>query len=150
MPRRFSFSFSIVGLLILILLGIISASAATNTVPATGASCSTRSIRANDLKPDECASLNLINIVTTDIGTDGNSLILGDVTTAAMIVSWVGPVMILSMAVTATTCVLVVQEIIPSQIAKRYLLNNPGRLKPALLFSATNYTNFTNFLSFSR
>jgi len=26
-----------------------------------------------------------------------------------------------------------------------YLLNNPGRLEPGLLFSATNYTNFTNF-----
>ncbi len=26
-----------------------------------------------------------------------------------------------------------------------YLLNNPGRLEPVLLFSATNYTNFTNF-----
>jgi len=26
-----------------------------------------------------------------------------------------------------------------------YHLNNPGRLKPVLLFSATNYTNFTNF-----
>jgi hypothetical protein len=28
---------------------------------------------------------------------------------------------------------------------KKYLLNNPGRLEPVLLFSATNYTNFTNF-----
>jgi len=26
-----------------------------------------------------------------------------------------------------------------------YHLNNPGRLKPVLLFSAMNYTNFTNF-----
>jgi len=30
----------------------------------------------------------------------------------------------------------------------RYHLNNLGRLGPALLFSATNYTNFTNFLFF--
>jgi len=29
-----------------------------------------------------------------------------------------------------------------------YHLNNLGRLDPALLFSATNYTNFTNFLFF--
>ena len=30
----------------------------------------------------------------------------------------------------------------------KYHLNNLGRLDPALLFSATNYTNFTNFLFF--
>jgi len=29
-----------------------------------------------------------------------------------------------------------------------YHLNNLGRLDPALLFSATNYTKFTNFLFF--
>lgn len=54
--------------------------AAGNTVPGTRMGQDVRGIAANDLKPADCASLNLTNIVTgtgTVNGTLGNDLIVG-------------------------------------------------------------------------
>ena len=50
------------GLLVLILISAILAVAATNTVPVSGADESTWSTTANDLKPSECAGLNLTEV----------------------------------------------------------------------------------------
>ena len=68
----------LVGLGILI-AGSMAAYAAANTVPDTRLDLDTISITANDLKPSECASLNLTNIVSgsgTLNGTNANDLIL--------------------------------------------------------------------------
>ncbi|TFH34426.1 MAG: hypothetical protein E4G99_09525 [Anaerolineales bacterium] len=64
-------------LLSLIILGVINAFAATNTVPSTYLDQDTISITANDLKPSECNSLNLTNIDVSGSGSAGNDLILG-------------------------------------------------------------------------
>jgi Ca2+-binding RTX toxin-like protein len=64
----------------LLLAGAMAAYAATNTVPSTRLGSDTRAINANVLKPPECASLNLTNIVTgsgTVNGTNANDLVLG-------------------------------------------------------------------------
>lgn len=67
--------------LIALLLGSAgSALTAANTVPATHAGVSTRSIGANDLKPSACAGITLAQLVTgsgTFTGTTANELILG-------------------------------------------------------------------------
>ncbi len=68
------------GLVALILFSVVTAVAATNTVPATRADVSTRSIGVNDYKPSSCSGLSLTNLVTgagTFTGTEGNDLILG-------------------------------------------------------------------------
>jgi Ca2+-binding RTX toxin-like protein len=70
---------ALVGLGILI-AGTIAAYAATNTIPNTRLDADTLSITANDLKPSECAALNLTTIVSGSgniDGTTGNDLILG-------------------------------------------------------------------------
>ena len=70
---------ALVGLGILI-AGTIAAYAATNTIPNTRLDIDTRNTTANDLKPSECAALNLTNIVIGSgnvDGTSGNDLILG-------------------------------------------------------------------------
>ena len=67
-------------LLILILVGAVTAIAATNTVPPTRIASQIDTININDLKPAACASTHLTNLVSgsgTLIGTDGNDLILG-------------------------------------------------------------------------
>lgn len=67
-------------LMLLILISTALAVAATNTVPETGADEIIRPITANDLKPPECAGLNLTSVVVgsgTFNGGAGNSLILG-------------------------------------------------------------------------
>jgi len=69
------------GLLALILASMIFAVAASNTVPPTRLDDRQFSINANDLKPPECAALNLTAIVVCGGGTcNGNNaseLILG-------------------------------------------------------------------------
>lgn len=66
-------------LLAMVLLSVVGAVAASNTVPFTWLDEDTIPITANDLKPSDCASLNLSNIVvvTNSSGTGGNDLILG-------------------------------------------------------------------------
>lgn len=54
--------------------------AASNTVPPSGASSRTYPITPNDLKPSQCAGINLTNLVAGGgklDGTSGNDLILG-------------------------------------------------------------------------
>jgi Ca2+-binding RTX toxin-like protein len=68
------------GLLVLVLMSLISASTAANSVPATRAGISSRSIGPQDLKPDACASLTLTNLVTGSgaiNGTNAADLVLG-------------------------------------------------------------------------
>jgi len=70
---------ALVGLGILI-TGTIAANAATNTIPNTRLDIDNRNITANDLKPSDCAALNLTNVVSGSgniNGTPGNDLILG-------------------------------------------------------------------------
>jgi Ca2+-binding RTX toxin-like protein len=75
--------FALIGLLILIIVGVISALAATNTVPTTRADSVSQAINANALKPIECAALNLTSVVLCPgggancDGTGANELILG-------------------------------------------------------------------------
>ena len=71
---------ALVGLLALIAASVASAFAATNSVPETGAGVDSESITANTLKPGECASLDLNNVVSgSGTITDGiaSSLIAG-------------------------------------------------------------------------
>jgi hypothetical protein len=74
--RRLAF----ISLLVLIMLSLMTALAASNTVPASRLDDSRTSTDVNDLKPAQCAGLNLTNIVTgsgTFGGTTQNDLILG-------------------------------------------------------------------------
>lgn len=62
---------------------VTSAFTASNTVPATYISSSTRTIGANDLKPAGCNSINLTTIVTGTgnfNNSSSNALVLGDST----------------------------------------------------------------------
>ena len=61
----------------LILLGVLNAFAAANTVPSTRLDDNSIAITANALKPSDCASLNLTNIVVAGSGTAANDPILG-------------------------------------------------------------------------
>ena len=74
-----------VGLLALILISIFSAFATANTVLESGLYDSAQSITANNLKPLECAGLDLANVIDNGSGGPGNDLILG--TTGADILS---------------------------------------------------------------
>jgi Ca2+-binding RTX toxin-like protein len=68
------------GLFLLVLISVVTAIAATNTVPPTRLGNQTKSITSNDVKPASCASLDLRNIVSGSgviTGTAGNDLILG-------------------------------------------------------------------------
>ncbi len=67
-------------LLVLVLVSLASVSTAANSVPATRAGSSSRSIGAQDLKPADCASLTLTNLVTGSgiiNGTNAADLVLG-------------------------------------------------------------------------
>jgi len=67
-------------LIALVVVNVASAFAAANSVPATRLDDDTFPISANDLKPAECSSLNLTNIVViagNGSGTNANDLILG-------------------------------------------------------------------------
>jgi hypothetical protein len=80
MRRQFPFKWLLGGLVVLITISVVTAIAATNTVPSSRIAQQERSIIANDLKPSACASIYLSNIVTgsgTITGTTGNDLILG-------------------------------------------------------------------------
>lgn len=82
MPQRIQ-QFAFLGLVVLILVSIGSAFAATNTVPPSRLTDQKRTITVNDLKPAACASLNLTAIVVCPSaggacnGTTANELILG-------------------------------------------------------------------------
>lgn len=60
-----------------IALVTISALAAANSVPATKAGRSSSTIGVNNLKPPQCAALNLTAIVVGTDGTGANELVLG-------------------------------------------------------------------------
>lgn len=68
------------GLMAMILASVVTAIAATNSVPSSHLTDQSRPITANDLKPSQCAALNLTEIVVGSgkfSGTDANELILG-------------------------------------------------------------------------
>jgi len=80
MITRILHRLALFGLIALILASVITAVAAANTVPPSRLTDQSRPITANDLKPPECAALNLREIVvgSGDIkGTGKNELILG-------------------------------------------------------------------------
>jgi hypothetical protein len=56
-------------LVILVLVGVLSAAAAANTVPTTHLTDQTNAINVNDLKPPECAALTLNNLVICPTGS---------------------------------------------------------------------------------
>jgi Ca2+-binding RTX toxin-like protein len=73
-------SLGVIMTLVLIGLSAVSAVAASNTVPASNLDDDSFGITANDLKPSECAGINLTNVVVVSgigAGTSGNDLILG-------------------------------------------------------------------------
>ena len=83
MIRRVIVPLAILALLAMIVVGVISAVAAGNSVPATRLGDTLRAITANSLKPAQCSALNLTNIVVcsgngTCNGTSANDLILGN------------------------------------------------------------------------
>ncbi len=68
------------GLLAGILVSVVSASAAANSVPLTGIWDAQRTITANDLKPTECATVNVTAVYNADGNFSGyatNDLIFG-------------------------------------------------------------------------
>lgn len=68
------------GLTIMVIGAVITAVTATNTVPGSSLDDKQFSLSANDLKPDACNSLNLINVITGSVnfrGDNSNNLILG-------------------------------------------------------------------------
>jgi Ca2+-binding RTX toxin-like protein len=74
-------SWSLVSLMGLILLGIVSAFAAANTVPRSYLTDQVFAVTPNDLKPPECAHINVTHIVDIGAGQspqgNRNELILG-------------------------------------------------------------------------
>jgi Ca2+-binding RTX toxin-like protein len=61
-----------------VLLALLAfAFSASNTVPASYAGQSARSIGAQDLAPPQCAGMGLTTVVTNGAGTAGNDLVLG-------------------------------------------------------------------------
>ena len=67
------------GALALILFSVVTAIAATNTVPPTRLDHSSVSVGLNDIRPASCAGISLANLVTGSgviTGTSGNDLIL--------------------------------------------------------------------------
>lgn len=78
MITRLFYRWAWLSLLALILISAILAVAATNTVSESGADESNQSTTANDLKPPECAGLNLVEVRSgSGGGGNTNSLILG-------------------------------------------------------------------------
>ena len=65
---------------LLVTVSVLSATAASNTVPQTRADKDTLNISINDISPPQCSGINLTNIVNIgdgETGTAGNDLILG-------------------------------------------------------------------------
>lgn len=80
MKTRFAFQLMAFGLVVLMISSVITAIAATNTIPSTRLDSQANSVTPNDVKPSFCASLDLQNIVSGSgviTGTNGNDLILG-------------------------------------------------------------------------
>ena len=80
MSIRMIYQLVVVGLATLILSSIMSAMAASISVPKSGLGEISRSISVDDLKPPQCAAIHLSNlIIATGMisGTSGNDLILG-------------------------------------------------------------------------
>ena len=74
------FRFMTFCLITIILLSVVTAIAATNTVPSTRLMAYGNSIGVNDIKPSACATIFLTNRVSglgLLTGTEGNDLILG-------------------------------------------------------------------------
>ncbi len=67
----------LISLFIMVLVSAIYALTAANTVSESGADQDSESITANQVKPSDCDSLNLVNIITNGNGTTSNDLILG-------------------------------------------------------------------------
>jgi Ca2+-binding RTX toxin-like protein len=70
----------LVGSVLLLLASVMSAMAASNMVARSGLGETHHSINANDLKPPQCDSINLTNLITGSgniSGTLENDLILG-------------------------------------------------------------------------
>jgi Ca2+-binding RTX toxin-like protein len=68
------------GILTLGLMSLFSALAAANNVPPSGKLDTTVALTANNLKPSECAGVNVTNTVVgsgTIAGSSGNDLVLG-------------------------------------------------------------------------
>jgi len=76
MERYLKLAFA--GFLLLVLLGLMSVAAASNTVPTSNAALKTMPVTANDLKPSACSALNLTHVVNLT-GSSANSLVLGTV-----------------------------------------------------------------------
>jgi Ca2+-binding RTX toxin-like protein len=83
MMTRMLYRLVVVALLVLIFASLTSAFAAANTVPSTRLTDQSRAIAANDLKPAECAALNLVSVIVCPAGggncngDNQNNLILG-------------------------------------------------------------------------
>ena len=72
--------FMIFCLITMILLSVVTAIAATNTIPSTRLTAYGNSIGINDIKPSACATIFLTNRISGSgvvTGTEGNDLILG-------------------------------------------------------------------------
>lgn len=80
MKTRFVLQLLFFGLVVLVISSVITAIAATNTIPATRLDNQTSSITPNDVKPPSCITLDLQDIISGSgiiTGTEGNDLILG-------------------------------------------------------------------------
>ncbi len=83
MTARFLSLLALAGLLALIFVGVMSALAASNTVPVSRLTDQRHAITANALRPTECAALTLVNLVVCPsgggdcTGTNQADLILG-------------------------------------------------------------------------
>jgi Ca2+-binding RTX toxin-like protein len=72
--------FLLIGLAALAVTNLVTAIADANTVPSLRMGDQSSPVTANDIKPPECAALNLSNIVSGSgiiTGTPGNDLIVG-------------------------------------------------------------------------
>ncbi len=68
------------GISVIVVVSVLSAVAASNTVEGSRADVNSKNISGNDLKPDACAGINITNIVDVgsgETGTGGNDLIFG-------------------------------------------------------------------------
>jgi hypothetical protein len=82
MNTRLLSRLAVFALILLVVVSIITASAAANTVPTSHLTDQTTAITGNNLKPAQCASYNLTAIVVCGpsiiyTGTSANELILG-------------------------------------------------------------------------
>jgi Ca2+-binding RTX toxin-like protein len=72
--------FLMTGLLLLAVANLVTAIADANTVPPISLGDQSRALTANDVKPPECAGLDLVDVIGGSgiiDGTPGNDLILG-------------------------------------------------------------------------